>query len=69
MVRHLVFVGQRRPAHEPIVGVEHDVQPATEILGEWVRFERRSGVGLDVTRQAYFEAMRRSLMYRGSVSR
>ena len=50
-----VLVGERRAAHEPVVGVEHDVEPALEVLAERVRRVRPDGARLHVAREADLE--------------
>src|SRR5438309_9058058 len=56
MVRgRLVLVGERRVAHQPIVGVEHDVQATVVIAPERMGLVAGGGPRLDVAREAYLE--------------
>ena len=50
-----VLVGERRAAHEPVVGVEHDVQAALEVFAERMRRVRPDDARLHVARQADLE--------------
>src|SRR5690348_17987847 len=47
-----VLIGERRAAHEAIVGVEDDVQSAREVLPEGVRGVGPDGSRLHVAREA-----------------